>query len=370
MYACVDVADIHTERHDARVDFTFESIDAVSSRATVSTTATLDRIGVFGYSHALTAGWSGTTASALIPDYFLNKMVVKKSGNWGYDGVTKYWPDAARSVSFFAYAPYVDNQTTFVVYPQAAAETGSPTIAYTVPVDVAEQTDLLYGVQLDQVYGTNAGTVAFSMKHALACVDISVRLNPGTGGGDTGDQARPFMVAVDEIHVDSVIPGGTLTLAPVGANPAGTWVAPIPAALSALKLYKLRPSNGLDATQLLFDARQTATDFTYRTLNATPDGHWLFIPQTLSKTVAGTPSPVMLFVHYTVTSLTTGLSEARVASFDLSASGNGKWEAGQAYNYQITLSATKGAKLELKVANFEVGGSIEWTTGASTSVNI
>jgi hypothetical protein len=372
LYACVDHADITMKEHDARVDFTFEAADAVSSRATVSTTATLDRIGVFGYSHALAGGWAAGGAAAT-PDYFLNKMVVKKNGVWNYDGVTKYWPDAARSVSFFAYAPYVDNQNTFTVSPQAATAAGSPTIAYTVPTDVAKQTDLLYGVALDQVYGTNSGTVAFTMKHALACIDISVRLNPGTGGGDTGDQDRPFTVSVDTIQIDSIIPSGTLTPA-TAANPSveGVWTVPAPAALTlaALEHYLLLPGRGLDATKTLFDAAKTGAagepdDFTYRTLNAEPDGHWLFIPQTLSKTVETTPSPVMLFVRYTVKSLTTGLTDAREASFDLSAFSDGKWEAGKAYNYQITLSATSGAKLELQVANFG-GGSIEWMTGTES----
>jgi hypothetical protein len=358
--ACVDIEELETKADDARVDFTFGTITSVTSRAAVTTSGQFNRMGVFGYSHNKTAGWAGTAPTSLLPDYFLNKMVwnsaLDGTGTWKYDGVVKYWPDDARSVSFFAYAPYVDNQGTFELYPETLTDAGQPTIDYTVPAEVTKQVDLLYGAQLNQTYSTASGTlgtVKFSMQHALSQLDVSLRL-------DDVSQGQGTEITVNSITFEQLYGSGTLTLSTgVWSNTTATQTD-----------YLLSSANGgLDADRLVFDARETMPGdadyaFDYRLLN-TDNGHLMVIPVDALTLTANTDA--RLVVNYTEMNLNTLAQSNKEAEFALN--DKGPWEAGKRYTFTITLSPTpRGSSVEIEVGNFAAGGSALWTeAGGSTA---
>ncbi|MDR1005065.1 MAG: fimbrillin family protein [Prevotellaceae bacterium] len=329
--ACIACTDLENESAvaeagDSCVRFALDtSSPATTSRAAVTTDETFDRMGVFGYSHSITTGWAGTASGSLLPDYFLNKMVWKDAddGTWRYDGVVKYWPDPARSVSFFAYAPYVDNQGTFVVTPKADTESGSPTITYTVPNEVAKQVDLVYDKKLNQTYSTASGIVKFQMQHALSQIDVSVRLNPDDQSVDPS-----VTVEITAVRLVNIYNKGTLTFA--DATP---WVVD----KSSITTYTLDATNGSDATLLSFDSSDEAA-FSYRQLNAESNGHLMLIPQTLSSTEG---SEAKLEVDYILHK--TDADENASISYDLTSQ---TWEAGSRYNYQLTISLAEPAVLE------------------------
>ena len=119
-------------------------------------------------------------------------------GVWTYDPV-KYWPngegeategaagtDIPHRVSFFAYAPYSEGDTSTpegycipsTVYP---TEESDPWILYRLHPDVSEQVDLLCAVpQLNLTKGGVADKIEFRFLHALACVGNTFTVRPSS----------------------------------------------------------------------------------------------------------------------------------------------------------------------------------------------
>jgi len=118
---------------------------------------------------------------------FMSNQYVGWAGSWSYHPV-KYWPNQSSDhVSFFAYAPHVDNSDApytdaatalsrcvadghyGILSLPAAAATGDPKIAYRVAANPAESVDLMFGVAAHAydattaALGTSATTVAAGM---------------------------------------------------------------------------------------------------------------------------------------------------------------------------------------------------------------
>jgi len=151
-------------------------------------------IGVFGsYTGALK--YENTTVS---PDFMYNEKVTYESGKWTYRPV-KYWPNDSREyVSFFAYAPYVENpqsNTEGIIDMSKLYDLGDPWVNYRIAADpwstTSPQVDLLYGQQelteggnttykpwLDQQKPTDPvnGKMKFTFRHALACIGDKITI--------------------------------------------------------------------------------------------------------------------------------------------------------------------------------------------------
>lgn len=114
-----------------------------------------------------------TTSST--PDYMYNQKVTNSGGTWSYSPVV-YWPaDKNDKLSFFAYAPYVDEAGSNLTFPEKTSY-GYPVLTYTVPSTEADQTDLLASVPLmNQTYSANNGKVSFALEHALTKVIVYVK---------------------------------------------------------------------------------------------------------------------------------------------------------------------------------------------------
>lgn len=135
----------------------------------------LTAIGVFAYftNGAFNAGSSTSN--------FMYNQKVERTNNtspWTYSPV-KYWPNNdADKLSFFAYAPYVDETVPDGSNPtfKGRTEIGFPTLAYTVSAAENNQADLLVSTPLmNQGYADNSGMVKFTMNHALTKASIYIK---------------------------------------------------------------------------------------------------------------------------------------------------------------------------------------------------
>lgn len=140
--------------------------------------ADLAAIGVF------TCFTNGTfSESSSTPNFMYNQKVERQAdGSWTYAPV-KYWPaNTTEKLSFFAYAPYVDDAASGGSNPTLSSNVakGFPTLAYTVPAAESSQVDLLASVPLmNQTYEGTSGSVKFTMKHALTKVNVGIKSEVG-----------------------------------------------------------------------------------------------------------------------------------------------------------------------------------------------
>lgn len=321
--------------------------DAVTaSRATV--TSTLRKIGVFGYSHE----GNFTDAPALrVPDYFLNQAVIDRAddGVWSYSGVKKYWPREGINLSFFAYAPYIDVENTFTLYPAAIANTGEPIITYTVPANIYNQVDLLWSNAIDQVYTTNNGQVDFDMNHALTRIDFAIKLNDK-------EQDRPYIVTIKNLTVENIIGSGKLNLSKSSGDNT-LWTTERPVDNSGWSRYSLTPSYGGGLQELVFDARtivvQTNNPYQYNNMLVTGQ-HLMLIPQRIDSQADGL-SPAQITLSYSFTNAYNGETFDKDEIITLSQPTLAEWKPGQGITYLIKLSLVEGTVIELDVEGFITG---------------
>ena len=185
--------------------------------------ADLTAIGVFAY---FTNGMFSEDSST--PNLMYNQQVKRDpdDGSWTYSPV-KYWPNnTTDKISFFAYAPYVDDAASdgsnFAF--KGMTEAGFPALTYTVPAVENNQVDLLAAVPLmDQGYDNgNSGTVKFLLKHALTKVKVCIESKDDIDGK-----------TVTAFSITSA-KSGTLTFrAPDAGNAGDTgteWTYPTPEA--------------------------------------------------------------------------------------------------------------------------------------------
>lgn len=159
-----------------------------------NTTLQATSIGVFG-SYTGELKYENTTVS---PDFMYNQEVKYENGSWTYRPV-KYWPNDSRDyVSFFAYAPFVENpqsNTEGIIDMSKLYDLGDPWVNYRIAADpwstTSPQVDLLYGQQeltvggnttyipwLDQQKPTDPvnGKMKFTFRHALACIGDEITI--------------------------------------------------------------------------------------------------------------------------------------------------------------------------------------------------
>lgn len=161
--ACTQNEEIVSLENQKAITFdTYVGRDA-ATRASVIDIGALKTsgFGVLGY--YTEDDWAETAT----PNFMHNQKV--SGEDWGYEPL-KYWP-AEGKISFFAYAPYGTGTLS------ANTVAGTPTLAYSVPANIAEQKDLLVaGAQKNK----NANTVNFTFKHALSRIGFGVKLADGS----------------------------------------------------------------------------------------------------------------------------------------------------------------------------------------------
>ena len=158
-----------------------------------------DGFGVYG----VYTGMRRYVSSTVSPDFLCNQQVVwsavlpQTEESWTYSPL-KYWPNGEGEatgesqgeiphyVSFFAYAPWSNLQTTgsshqpanCIIDSSQPYDQGDPWLTYRLAEDpLTEQVDLLYALPLiDQTKPETAERLLFTFRHALGCVGNTVRL--------------------------------------------------------------------------------------------------------------------------------------------------------------------------------------------------
>ena len=154
------------------------TVDNLQTRAEL-TSDNLLTMGVFAY-HT-----SDNFSDAATPGFMFNQKVERTENKaaWTYSPL-RYWPNnPADKLSFFAYAPYVDETAEGGSNPAFLDKTvakGFPTLTYTVASVEADQKDLLVSIPLmNQTYQGTSGSIGFTMKHTLSRVKFSIKSEVG-----------------------------------------------------------------------------------------------------------------------------------------------------------------------------------------------
>lgn len=242
-----------------------------------------------GETSSLTTGAIGVFASytgdvrynlsTVSPNYMYNQQVTNIGTEWTYTPV-KYWPGTSETdgykdyVSFFAYYPYITTAdataaTDGIIGFSNEDDSGDPWLVYQLPADApAAQTDLLYGVKTDgspmlDIQKQNvSGKVAFSFRHALACVgdnisiQLSVALSIALGTKslyvnkvtinykNLTNKARLILNSNNSPNWQPVISGDYISSRKVEIT-SGTYVGTSPAALTSTTPVEISSGNGL-----------------------------------------------------------------------------------------------------------------------------
>lgn len=114
------------------------------------------------------------------PNFMWNQKVTHNGTNWEYTPV-KYWPTkVGDKVSFFAYAPYVENGKNTVIELSGKSATGTPTATITLPDDPSQTIDFVAAVQMNKTHDNSAtanNNVSFTLKHEMTRVKVQAKLD-------------------------------------------------------------------------------------------------------------------------------------------------------------------------------------------------
>ncbi len=172
---------------------TYLGRNAQGSRGTETTTASIKTSG-FG----VLAYYTEQTdfADANKPNFMWNQKVTHNGTNWEYTPI-KYWPTkVGDKVSFFAYAPYVENGNNNVIELSGKSATGAPTATITLPDDPSQTIDFVAAVQMNKTHDNSASAnnnVSFILKHEMTRVKVQAKLDKSVYS-DTDAKHKTFVV--------------------------------------------------------------------------------------------------------------------------------------------------------------------------------
>ena len=251
------------------------STGATTRSTPIDNSSFYSSFGVFAYAF--------DTWSESVKGDFMYNLEVTKADNWQ----TKYyWPNDGRQMRFFAYAPYNCDGLTL----PSAPLIGTPTVDYTVPDDVADQTDLLATWTADQTQPASSATVPLSFHHILTAVRFV-----------TGDQI--LQGKITKVTLKDIPATGTYTPNTTGV---GSWTD-----LKTNKTFTKTLSVTVDGS-----ADQPITS---------PDATFMMIPQEL-------PSSATIEIEYA--------DDLSGVTRTLSASIAGQsWPEGKTVTYRISTSS-------------------------------
>jgi len=186
-----EVSVIERPAETAAVLFDAGMSSETQSRATTMDLTTLkeEAFGVLAY---YTNGYNWSNASP--PNFMYNQKVNWNSTKWEYSPV-KYWPIMPNDkVTFFAYAPYDDQQAGTLtdnhgIVLSGNTLSGAPYIDFTVNGNaIADQVDLVYASAIDK----NKEQVDFQFQHALSRIGFSAKT--AADYGDTEVKVTAFSI--------------------------------------------------------------------------------------------------------------------------------------------------------------------------------
>lgn len=178
------------------------------------------------------------------PNFMWNQKVTHNGTNWEYTPI-KYWPTkVGDKVSFFAYAPYIENGNNNVIELSGKSATGTPTATITLPDDPSETIDFVAAVQMNKTHdkGTN---VSFTLKHEMTRVKVQAKLDKSVYS-DTDNKHKTFVVIKNVTFNDKgqFYKSGKYTFSTTDGE-RGTWTPTANASTYTLDL------NGVLNTELI-----------------------------------------------------------------------------------------------------------------------
>lgn len=139
------------------------------------------------------------TADTNKPNFMWNQKVTHNGTNWEYTPV-KYWPTkVGDKVSFFAYAPYVENGKNTVIELSGKSATGTPTATITLPDDLSQTIDFVAAVQMNKSEANN--NVSFNLKHEMTRVKVQAKLDSLVY--DANDAKKKTFVVIRDVKFNN-----------------------------------------------------------------------------------------------------------------------------------------------------------------------
>ena len=218
------------------------------SRAAIMKTEDLKSFGVFAYYTGNTDYAEGTST----PNFMFNQNVKWVDPAWTYSPL-KYWPNnPGDKISFFAYAPHMEQSNGNITLGSFINATASaPSLTYTLDDDQSTHVDLLWAdpttVQ-NLTKQTINGKVTFNFKHAMSRIGfksvavIDESSNDNNGDIDDGEHIKPLdgntIITLKSIKLTGdFYQGGTLNLA------TGEWSVPGSTASTVYNWSTFKESN-------------------------------------------------------------------------------------------------------------------------------
>lgn len=238
----------HQSQGNNAIEFsTYLGRNAQGSRGTETNTTSIQTngFGVLAY-YTEQANFADTNK----PNFMWNQKVTydKTNTNWEYTPV-KYWPTkVGDKVSFFAYAPYVENGKNTVIELSGNSVTGAPTATITLPEDPSQTIDFVAAVQMNKTHDNSAkanNNVSFTLKHEMTRVKVQAKLDKSVYS-DTDDKHKTFVVIKNVTFNDKgqFYKSGKYTFSTIDGE-RGTWAPTANASTYTLDL------NGVLNTELI-----------------------------------------------------------------------------------------------------------------------
>lgn len=182
------------------------------------------------------------------PNFMWNQQVTYSNSAWSYAPV-KYWPTkVGDKVSFFSYAPYVENGKNTVIELSGKSATGAPTATITLPDDPSQTIDFVAAVQMNKTHDNSASAnnnVSFNLKHEMTRVKVQAKLDKSVYS-DTDNKHKTFVVIKNVTFNDKgqFYKSGKYTFSTTDGE-RGTWTPTANASTYTLDL------NGVLNTELI-----------------------------------------------------------------------------------------------------------------------
>ncbi len=211
------------------IEFSTYNGKAPISRAGVLDNTNLLNFGIYA-SYTADGAWS----DAGTMNFMFNQKVEREnvSSPWSYTPL-KYWPaKQGEKISFFAYAPYFDNQTTpaaTITEESNETDTGAPKVKFSISKNVEEMVDFTAGIvmdksKVDNFETTPGNTVVFELKHELTRVNFSAKLDRDAFGTDAANKTKINITAVKfDGGKDNKLCNEAIYTFPTDPTKLGTW---------------------------------------------------------------------------------------------------------------------------------------------------
>jgi hypothetical protein len=277
---------------------------------------------------------TGSTSGTLSSNSALNFMrnVVSFDGTSYTYYPTHYWTPN-NYYSFFAVHPATD--VSSVTTPAAIGGSNLPSVDLTVNADPQNQADLMMASALDQTSTSAAGKVQFNFGHQLSRIGFNAQL------------ASDYTSVGAYVRVNSIVVSNVASEAKFAFNKTGVIsVTPVTTGQS----FTLSSSNMLNQGVV----SSVGTSVRLNLSNA----YLLMIPADYS--AAGSTATITVNCTVTYADATSSTFTITKKLSDLNTAN--KWTAGQAYDYDMTISLTS--------VTFSAAISADWSaTPTSASVN-